>query len=436
LSFSLGVSLLTGVIFGIYPALHFSKANLAEAMKDASRAASERFRVRSPKGLLVVFEVALSLLLLAGAGLLLRSFDKVLRVSPGFDPVGLLAFTVILPEARYTTNGQITDFYQQALAGIRAIPGVESVGSTDNPPLTGNVSRNRFAIEGREYSPAQLPVGTVYAVTPGYFQTMKIPLLAGRYFTEFDRKDSLAVVIIDELLAERYFPGEDPIGRRISIGGGSRWREIVGIVGHVKHDGLDEVRGDQQYYYPTYQEDRETGTVFVVRTRTDPLALVPAVQDVIQKIDLDQPIFRVTTMMQNRVEITAPRRFLVLLLSIFAGTALALAALGLYGVISYSVSRRTHEIGIRMALGAQAVDVLGLIMRQGLKLTLTGIAIGLAGSLAMTRMLTDLLFQVEPVDPFTFTVIPFLLLGVASAAAYLPARRATKVDPMAALRDD
>jgi putative ABC transport system permease protein len=434
--FSLGVSLLTGVIFGLFPAIHYSKANLAEAMKEAARGAGERFRLSSPKSILVISEVALSLLLLIGAGLLLRSLDKVLRVNPGFEPEGLLAFTVVLPEARYTTNAQINGFYQQAFAGIKAIPGVEEVGATDNPPLVRNVSRNIFAIEGLSYSPAQAPSGTISAVTPDYFRAMKIPLMAGRYFTEFDAIGAPNVVIIDELLAQRYFAGENPIGRRISIGGGRQWREIVGIVGHVKHDGLDEAQGDQQYYYPTFQGDKEIGTVVVIRSSTDLLALVSAVQDTIQEIDKDQPIFRVATMMQNLRDITAQRRFLVLLLSIFAGTALALAAIGLYGVIAYSVSRRTHEIGVRMALGAQAADVLGLIIGQGLKLILIGVALGLAAALALTWMLADLLFDVSPRDPITFAVIPLLLVGVALLASYLPARRATKVDPMVALRHE
>jgi len=436
--FSLGVSLLTGLMFGLFPAIRYTKANLAEAMKEGARSAGERFRLRGPKSILVVVEVALSLLLLIGAGLLLRSFDKVLRVNPGFDPQGLLAFYISLPEFRYKTAAQVNGFYQQAFANIKAIPGVEEVGSVDNPPLTGGNSRNIFAIEGRKYGPAQAPPsGTISGVSPDYFQTMKIPLLAGRYFTEQDTAGAPDVVIIDELLAQRHFAGKNPTGQRMSIGGDPRrWREIVGVVRHVKHGGLDEAPGDAQYYYPTFQGEQENGAAVIIRSGVDPLTLVSAVQDAIQKIDKDQPIFGVTTMMQNLRDMTAQRRFLVLLLGIFAGTAMALAAIGLSGVIAYSVSQRTHEIGIRMALGAQTSDVLKLIIGQGLKLILIGAALGLAGALALTRLLADLLFDVKPTDPITFAFVPLLLVAVALLASYLPARRATKVDPMVTLRHE
>ena len=361
-----------------------------------------------------------------------------LRVNPGFDPQGLLAFYITLPEFRYKTAAQVNGFYQQAFVNIKAIPGVEEVGSVDNPPLTGGNSRNIFAIEGRKYGAAQAPPsGTISGVTPDYFRTMKIPLLAGRYFTEQDTAGAPDVVIIDELLAQRHFARQNPTGQRMSIGGDPRrWREIVGVVRHVKHGGLDEAPGDAQYYYPTFQGEQENGAAVIIRSGVDPLTLVSAVQDAIQKIDKEQPIFGVTTMMQNLRDITAQRRFLVLLLGIFAGTALALAAIGLYGVIAYSVSQRTHEIGIRMALGAQAPDVLRLIIGQGLKLILIGAALGLAGALALTRLLADLLFDVKPTDPITFVVIPLLLVAVALLASYLPARRATKVNPLVTLRSE
>ena len=433
--FTLGVSLLTGLICGIFPAIRYSKANLATAMKEGGRSAGETFRLRNPKSILVIAEVALSLLLLIGAGLLLRSFGNVLRVNPGFEPKGLLTFYISLPEFRYKTNAQINGFYQQAFSNIKAIPGVEDVGSTDSPPLTRSTSRNIFTIEGQDIGPAQRPSGTVSSVTPDYFQAMKIPLLAGRPFTEGDTIGAPGVVIIDDLLAQRYFAGQNPLGQRMSIGKAD-WREIVGVVGHIKHDGLDEGQGDMQYYYPTFQGDKDNGAAVVIRCQSDPLTLLSAVHDAIQNIDKDQPIFGVTTMAQNLKDITAQRRFVVLLLSVFAGSALALAAIGLYGIIAYSVSRRTHEIGIRMALGAQAADVVRLIIGQGLKLILVGVALGLAGAVVLTRLLADWLFGVSPTDPATFVVISLLLVGVALLASYLPAQRAMKVDPAVALRHE
>ena len=432
--FSLGVSILTGLVCGLFPAIRYSKANLSEALKEG-RGVSESFRLTSPKSVLVISEVALSLALLVGAGLLLRSLDKVLRVNPGFEPQGLLSLYISLPEFRYKTSEQINGFYQEAFANIKAIPGVEAVGSADNPPLTRSVARNIFAIEGETFGPEQRPSGTVSSITPDYFLTMKIPLLAGRYFTERDTAGAADVLIIDELLAQRYFAGKNPIGRRISIGK-NPWREIVGVVGHVKHSGLDEGVGDVQYYYPTFQGENENGTAVLIRSGTDPSTIVSAVQDAIQKIDKDQPIFGGTTMTQNLSDINGSRRFLVLLLCTFAGTALALAAIGLYGVIAYSVGQRTHEIGIRMALGAQVSDIVKLIIGQGVKLISIGVAVGLAGALALTRLLTDLLFDVSPSDPTTFVFVSLLLIGVALFASYLPARRATRVNPIVALRHE
>ena len=435
LLFSLGVSLLTGMLCGIVPAIRYSKSNLADALKQGGRSAGESFRLRNPKSVLVVAEVALSLLLLIGAGLLFRSLDRVLRVNPGFDPQNLTALYVSLPEFRYKTTAQVNSFYQRALADIKAIPGVETAGSTNSPPLSRNTSRNIFAIEGRSYGPAERPSGTVSAVSPDYFQTMRIPLLAGRYFTERDTTGAPDVVIVDDLLAQRQFPGQNPLGQRISIGK-APWREIVGVVGHVTHHALDEGEGDMQYYYPTFQGDNETGAALFIRSRLDPLTLASAVQDAVQKIDRDQPVFGVTTMTQNLKDITAQRRFLVLLIGVFAGTALALAAIGVYGVMAYSVSQRTHEIGIRMALGAQAADVLKLVVGQGLKLILIGLILGLTGAALLTRLLEGFLFGVSPTDPATFAAISLVLVGVAMLASYLPGRRATKVDPMVTLRHE
>jgi putative ABC transport system permease protein len=435
LLFSLAVSLLTGLIFGLLPAIYNSTANISETLKDAARNAGERFRIRNPKSILIMAEVALSIMLMIGAGLLLRSFDKVLHVNPGFDPQRLLSFYIALPEFRYKNNEQITEFYRQAFDRFRAIPGVESVGSTDNPPLAGGLSRDIFAIEGQTFDAAQQPSGTVSTVSPDYFTTMKIPLLTGRYFTEADTAETQDVAIIDDLMVKRYFAEKSPIGERLSIGG-SKLMEIVGVVGHIKHKGLDEGPGDLQMYRPTFQGDKENGAAIMIRSGIDTPTLVANIQEAIQKLDKDQPIFHITTVAQNLRDITAQRRFIVLLLTFFAGCALALAAIGLFGVVGYSVNQRTHEIGIRMALGAQRLDVVKLIVGQSLRLTLIGVALGLGGAFWLSRLLTDLLFNVSATDPATFTLIPLLLTVVALVASYLPARRAMRVDPMIALREE
>jgi putative ABC transport system permease protein len=434
LSFSLVISLLTGILFGLFPALRYSKTNLALAIKEGGQQ-SESLRIRSPRSILVITEVALSMILLIGAGLLLRSFDRMLRVNPGFESHGVLALDVSLPEFKYKTDDQISSFYDQALARIEAIPGVEAVGMTNNPPLSKSISRNVFSIEGLTFSAAEQPSGTSSGISPGFFHTMRIPLLTGRHFTDRDAAGAPGVLIIDELLAQRYFAGRNPIGQRISIGNGP-WREIVGVVGHIKHDALDEGSGDPQYYYPVFQGEQESGTAFMIRSSSDPGALLPAVQSAIQEIDPDQPVFGVTSMSQNLNEAAAPRRFLSLLLAVFAGTALALAAVGLYGLIAYSVSQRTREIGTRMALGARRQHVLKLVLKGGIALAAIGIAVGMVGAYALTGLMTTLLYEVTPTDPGTFAFVPTALLIVALVACYLPARRAAAVDPMTALRTE
>jgi putative ABC transport system permease protein len=434
LSFSLVISLLTGILFGLFPALRYSKTNLALAIKEGGQQ-HESLRLRSPRSILVITEVALSMILLTGAGLLLRSFDRMLRVNPGFEAQGVLALDVSLPEFKYKTDAQINSFYHQALARIDAIPGVDAVAMTNNPPLSKSISRNVFSIEGLSFSATEQPSGTSSGISPDFLQTMKIPLLTGRGFTDQDATGAPGVVIIDELLAQRYFAGRSPIGQRISIGK-APWREIVGVVGHIKHDALDEGSGDPQYYYPVFQGEQESGTAFMIRSSVDPGALLPAVQSAIQEIDPDQPVFGVTSMTQNLNDAATPRRFLSLLLAVFAGTALVLAATGLYGLIAYSVSQRTREIGTRMALGAGRQDVLKLVLKGGIALASIGIALGMAGAYLLTRLMTTLLYEVTPTDPATFALVPAALLIVAIVACYLPARRAAAVDPMIALRTE
>jgi putative ABC transport system permease protein len=435
LGFTFGISLLTGIIFGLFPAIQVSKSDLHDSLKEGGRTSggSARGRIRS---FLVVSEVAIALLLLIGAGLLIKSFVGLQKVNPGFQPEGLLSMQISLSSNKYKEPEQINSFYQETLQKIMALPGVQSAAACSSLPLSGANMSGSFVIEGRTISQGEMgPHGDRWVATAGYYKTMGIPLMKGRYFTEGDNKDSKPVVIIDESLARRYWPDEDPVGKRITFEGGRDnpiWREIVGIVGHVKHRSLDG-ESRVQYYIP--QAQRPAGSMFiVVRGTGDPANYSSAVRGAIREVDKDQPVFRVRTMEQMVSDSLAQKRFSTLLLSIFAFVALLLSAVGLYGVISYSVSQRTHEIGIRMALGAQQRDVLKLVVRQGMILALVGVTIGIAAAFALTRVMSTLLFGVSATDPATFIIIPLLLAGVALLASYIPARKATKVDPMVALR--
>ncbi len=435
LAFTLGISLLTGILFGVAPALHFSRGDLHGTLKEGGRSGSSdaRRRVRSA---LVVAEMALALVLLTGAGLMIKSFLRLQQINPGFRPQNLLAMQLALPGYKYREPEQIAAFYQQALEQIKALPGVQSVGATSNLPLSGNESSGSFRIEGRIVPPDQQPPhGDRWTATADYFQTMSIPLAKGRYFTERDVKDAPGVAIIDETLARKYWPNEDPLGKRITFEGGSdnpRWREIVGIVGHVKSKGLVG-QSRVQYYTPQAQRPVR-GMYLVVRTANDPTSVTAAVRGVIRALDKDLPVYKVTTMDQLVADAMARQRFSMVLLGSFAAVALMLAAIGLYGVMAYMVTQRTHEIGIRMALGAQRGDVLRLVVGQGLILITVGVAIGLVAAFALTRLMASLLFEVSATDPAVFFIIPTTLASVAVLACYIPARRAIRVDPMVALR--
>jgi putative ABC transport system permease protein len=440
LLFTLGVSVLTGVIFGLVPALQTTRADLHETLKEGGRqgASLSRGWLRSA---FVVVETALALMLLVGAGLLLRSFWHLQQVSPGFDPQNLLTMNLSLPDYRYREPQQRAAFYQQALEQIRALPGVVSAGATSILPLSGSNSSGSFRIEGRQVAQNEsLPHGDRWAVTAGYFETMKIPLLRGRFFDQRDVAGTPAVAvpgvaIIDEDLAKKYWPNEDPVGKRISFEGppdNRIWREVVGIVGHVKHRSL-EGESRVQYYIP-HPQRAQAGMNLAIRTAGKPTDLTGAVRGVIAGLDRDLPVFRVNTMEQYVADSMTLRRFTMTLLGIFALLALLLASVGLYGVLSYSVTQRSHEIGIRMALGARAGDVLKLVVRQGMVLAASGIGIGLLGAFALTRVMKTLLFGVGAADPLTYLVIAGLLAGIALLACWLPARRATRVDPMIALR--
>jgi putative ABC transport system permease protein len=431
LGFTILITVLTGIIFGLAPALQSSRPNLNETLKEGGRGTTGgHHRVRHS---LVITEVALALMLLIGAGLLIRSFYRLQQVAPGFNPKNALAVGVSLPTKKYTEPEKKSAFFAQLLEKISAQPGVVAVGATQSLPIQGDFVL-AFNIQGRAPdAPGQEPNTNYYAVSAGYFKAMGIPLLRGRLFTEQDNKDAPRVAVINETMAKKFFPGEDPIGKGINVTNGpERFREIVGIVGDVKQYGLDQPTTMQTY--EPYLQTPFSDMTLIVRTEGDPTAVSASVRNQVLSIDKDQPVSRVRTLEQVVSESVSKQRFSMLLLGIFAVVALILAAVGLYGVMSYAVTQRTHEIGIRMALGAQQRDVLKLVVGQGMILALVGVGLGLIASFALTRVMATLLFGVSATDPLTFLIIPALLAAVALLASFVPARRAMKVDPMVALR--
>jgi predicted permease len=454
LLFTAVVSTLTGVLFGLLPALQASHLDAQEAMKKTTRGATGHKQWL--RGGLLVAEIALTMVLLVGAGLLIRSFWQLRRVATGFDYDHLLSFNIALSPGKYPEIERQIRFFQQVSERISALPGVESVGLSSRLPLRGGGWQARFWIEGQP-APAlsQWPPVDASVVDANYFKTMKIPLIGGRWFNERDDRSHLTsevtkgmnalqkfvgglrAVIIDEEFARRYFPNGDAIGKRIRINGEDPKDPVVTVVGIVGRVKLEEPSRDSnrvQGYFPFLQ--LPFGPSIIVRSRTSPEALMAAVRRELRNVDPSQPIHNVRSLEQIRSESIAPERFILALVGSFAAIALVLATVGIYGLLSYSVARRTPEIGVRMALGAQASDVRKLVMRQGLSLALAGVAIGLAGAFALTRVMRTLLFQVSPTDPLTFALIAVLLALVALMACWIPARRATKVDPMVALRSE
>jgi putative ABC transport system permease protein len=442
LTFTIAVSVLTGVIFGLAPALQASKPDLNETLKDAGRGSTGGRRIL--RSGLVVAEVALTMVLLIGAGLMIRSFYRLQRVDPGFAPDNLLTFSVSLPQRKYPEGQQRINFYQQLLQNLSGVPGVQSAGMATGLPLGNNGWQSGFWIEGRPPPPqGQEPLTEVAFASPGYFDTMKMTLLRGRSFTEQDVQPPAppdpqrpaftrpTVTIIDEEFARRYWPDGDPVGQQITFWGGKV--TVVGIVRRVKMEGLSTDSNRVQSYYP-YAQNPAGSMSIVLRTASDPSSLADVARQQVLAIDPDQPIYAVQTMGQIWTDSIAPDRLYLMLLGTFAAVALVLAGVGIYGVMAYSVTQRTHEIGIRMALGARQSDVLGMVVRQGLKLTAAGLVIGLGGAWLATRAMASLLFEVSATDPLTFGVISIVLAAVALAACFVPARRATKVDPMIALR--
>ncbi len=435
LAFTIAVSLLTGIIFGLVPALQMSKPDLNETLKDAGRGSTgKRHILRSA---LVVAEVALTLVLLVGAGLMIRSFYRLQQVDPGFNYDNLLTFNISLPQKKYAEDAQKINFYDQVTEKIRALPGIQTVGLSSGLPLGNNGWQTSFVIDGQPPpEPGKTPLTEAATASPDYFRAMNIALLKGRAFNEQDTKDSPRVALIDEEFARRYWPDEEAVGKRIRQGGNDPRNpliEVIGIVRRVKMDGLDEDSNRVQSYYP-FRQLAFGGMTVVVKTSADPMSIVSAVRQQVLSIDPDQPIYNLNTMQQLRTDSIAPEQLNLMLLGIFAAVALILAAVGIYGVMAYSVTQRTHEIGIRMALGAKQSDVLGMVIRQGMKLALGGLVIGIGGAWLATRAMASLLFGVSATDTVTFIAVPVVLAVVALVACAVPARRATKVDPMVALR--
>ena len=434
LAFTAGMAVITGILFGLAPALTAARQNLNETLKEGgTRTGMTRGRHRL-RASLVVSELALALVLLAGAGLLVRSFLRLLTVDPGFNPQNLLTLKIALVGGKYSNAIQQAAFFQRALERIASLPGVRSVATANVLPLFGFWMEMRVAVEGQPPPPPDQPASVpVEDVTPEYFGTMGIPLIEGRNFTDQDALTTPKVAIVSEAFVHRYFQNTQPIGHRLQLGGDQGdWVSVVGVVGDVRQMGLDQgVR--PQVFRPFLQDPQDSMTV-VVRTNSDPEGLTLPVQNAVWALDKDLPVSEVATMDHWLSDSLASRRLNMLLLGIFAALGLALASVGVYGVISYCVTQRTHEIGVRMALGAKAADVLKLVVGQGFSLTFMGVAIGIVGALGLTRFLSTMLYAVRPADPLTFVGVSMILTGVALLASYIPARRAMKVDPMVTLR--
>lgn len=437
LAFTLLISILTGVIFGLIPALQSANVDLNDALKQSSTRTTSTGRLRST---MIVFEVALSLVLLVGAGLLIQTLFQLFRQYAVLEPEKILTMRTVLPREKYREPQQRFNFYRQVLERVENLPGVASAGYSTSVPLSWKGGTSGFYPEGlRNPIPGMAYDSNHRQVSENYLQTMNIPLRQGRYFTAGDNEHSIPVVIINETMARQYWPGENALNRRFKIGGPDSdlpWMTIVGIVGDVRQMGIDEpVKAEM--YFPFSQITHNPWFIprdLAIRTSGDPMSLIGSVRQAIREVDPDQPVSNIATMGELLGEEAAQRRMGMIMLTAFAALALLLASLGIYGVLAYFVTQHTNEIGVRLALGATPRDILFLVLRKGMALTLAGVVIGLAASFALTRLMTSLLFGVKAADPLTFVAVPLLLGAVALLACSIPARRATKVDPMVALR--
>ncbi len=457
LGFTFGLAILTSLIFGLVPALQSSKADLNETLKESGRSATGVIRRRRLGSALVVAEVALSFVLLVGAGLMINSLVRLQRVNPGFRTDRILSMQIALPSTRYTQERpELTAaFFQQLVERVKALPGVEAAGVTSALPLTNSGWGKLFTLEDRTppKSLDDVPNVQYRQVSPEYLSTLAIPIIKGRAFSEHDARDALPVAVINETLARQYFENADPIGKRLFLGPpeelvppgilppGFKFQHftIVGVIGDVRHNGLNQPLAPEIYTLHEQElaakfANPSNSMSLAVRTSVESSSLVGAIRHQVQELDREQPIDGVATMEELLATSLSQSRFSTLLLGVFAGVALILAAVGLYGVMAYRVEQRTYEIGIRLALGAQSGDVLKLVVRQGLMLAVAGIVIGFGAALIITRVMTSLLYGVTATDPLTFAIIPVVLTGAALAASFIPARRAMRVDPMIALR--
>jgi predicted permease len=450
LAFTAGLSILTGVLFGLAPAIQGSHSDLQQVMRDATRSASASARATRLRSVLVVGQFALALVLLVGAALLVQSFWRLQRVSLGFNPSSVLTARIWLPQPNLPETGPYfkhearVAFYRRVLDRVAALPGVQAAGGVTNLPLGGVHGRFSFAVEGRAVDTGDIPASEGVLVTPGYFRALGVELLRGRLFDDHDDDHAPAAAIVSESFAQQFFPGGDPLGKRIGPGVRGRpasgpqqaaavaWLTIVGVVRDVKSARLD-ARAAPLLYRPVLQTSNLNLTL-VVRTSQDPAALAASIRREVRAVDANEPVFSVRTMDAVVASALAERRFTMLLLALFAVTALALSAIGIYGVMAYFVTQRTHEIGIRMALGASRRDVIGMVLGVGVRLAASGVVLGLVGALAITRAIATLLFGVSPRDPGTLIALSVTLTAVALVACYVPARRATRVDPIRALR--
>ncbi len=435
-AFTFGLSVLTGIVFGLAPALTASKPDLVQALRNSRSQGLMSFGLRSFRGWLVVAELALAVVLLVAAGLLVRSFNKLLAIDLGFNKENVLTTRISLPRSSYKEPAQTQAFYDNLSQRLQSMPGVESVGMITHTPLSGFSIIAFTEIEtqkplDKEKDP---PIG-IGTVSPAYFQTMKIPLLSGRYYDTRDRADGQKVAIANKAFTDRFFPNGDVLGKRVSFGCEEKeglCRTIVGVVGNIRQEGITDAVTPELYL--PFPQMPLNGMTLMVRTTSDPINVARAVRGEVLAIDKNQPIHDVKTLGQRVDEAVAVSRSLTVLFTAFALLALVLGAVGIYGIVSYSVTQRTHEIGIRMALGARAGNVLGLIMKSGFALVLTGIVIGVGGALMLTRFLTTLLFGVTPTDRVTFVVVSLIFFVIAMVASLIPALRATRVDPLVALR--